>query len=75
MRNVYPCASSNDVQSTKQTVSENFFDKEQLAEKLAMSQSYIDKLMTQGLPRYKFGRSVRFRFSEVMEWLQKRRFP
>ena len=55
--------------------SENLVTKEQLAKMLAVSESYIDKLMVRGFPRYKIGRAVRFRFSEVMEWLQKRRFP
>lgn len=57
-----------------------FFDrlltKKQLAEQLALSQSYISKLMAEeGLPRVKIGRAVRFRLSEVLDWLQKRRQP
>lgn len=51
---------------------ENWVKKEQLAQHLACSPSYINKLMCEGLPRTKFGRAVRFRISEVEEWLQRR---
>jgi excisionase family DNA binding protein len=50
--------------------------KEQLAHELALSQSYISKLMSdEGLPYLKIGRAVRFRPKEVVEWLQERQMP
>jgi len=50
--------------------------KRQLAERLALSQSYINHLMSvEGLPHFKIGRAVRFRVQEVVTWLQKRRQP
>ncbi len=55
---------------------ENLVTKEQLAGSLALSPSYISKLMaTEGLPHLKIGRAVRFRVSEVVAWLQKRSQP
>lgn len=48
----------------------------QLAQALAISESFISKLMLEeGLPYIKLGRSVRFDISEVTAWLQKRRMP
>ena len=50
--------------------------KRQLAVQLALSPSYISKLMSEeGLPYIKIGRAVRFRPKEVVEWLSKRRMP
>lgn len=51
---------------------ENLVTKKQLAQHLGFSESYINKLMTLGLPRMKLGRAVRFRISEVMTWLERR---
>ena len=51
---------------------ENLVNKSQLAQHLDFSESYINKLMTFGLPRIKSGRAVRFRISEVMTWLERR---
>lgn len=61
-------------------LSEKFFDKlltkRQLADLLGISVSYIDKLMTLGeVPYFKIGKAVRFRHSEVLAWLQRRRKP
>src|SRR5947209_7514848 len=54
-------------------VSNNAFylvTKRQLAQQLALSPSYISKLMAEeGLPYIKIGRAVRFRPKEVVEWL------
>jgi excisionase family DNA binding protein len=50
--------------------------KEQLAQQLALSPSYISKLMSEeGLPYIKIGRAVRFRPKEVVEWLTERKMP
>ena len=55
---------------------EILLNKKQLAESLALSQSYINLLMAeQGLPHFKIGRSVRFQVREVVAWLQKRSQP
>jgi excisionase family DNA binding protein len=57
-------------------VFENLVTREQLAEMLVLSPSFISKLMSEGrLPYIKIGKSVRFRVSEVMTWLQKRSRP
>jgi excisionase family DNA binding protein len=48
---------------------ERWLTKEELAEILAVSTSWIDKRMAKdGLPYRKRGRAVRFRLSEVDEW-------
>ena len=50
--------------------------KKQLAQQLALSPSYINKLMSEeGLPFMKIGRAVRFRPKEVVEWLNERKMP
>lgn len=50
--------------------------KKQLAERLALSPSFINLLMAkEGLPHFKIGRAVRFRVREVVAWLQKRSQP
>lgn len=55
---------------------ENLIDKKCLAEKLEVSESYINKLMkAEGLPYFKIGRTVRFNGSEVLAWLSQRRMP
>ncbi len=50
---------------------ENLIDKKQLAETLKFSISWIDQLMVKGLPYYQLERSVRFRVSIVVAWLQR----
>lgn len=51
---------------------ENLITKQQLSEKLALSVSYINKLMAKGLPTAPTaGRAVRFRLSEVFVWLER----
>lgn len=54
---------------------ENLLNKKQLAQKLSLSISMIDKLMAQGLPHYKLGKSVRFDLNDVAEFLKRRKFP
>src|SRR5262245_60141507 len=56
---------------------ENAFEalitKAQLAERLSVSQSYINRVMSEeALPHFKIGRAVRFRVREVVAWLQKK---
>ena len=54
------------------SILENYIDKKTLAEKLSLSVSYINKLMKAGKVRYyNFGRSVRFKYSEVVTDLRK----
>lgn len=64
-----------DAESGSAELLENLIGKKQLAQKLSLSVAMIDKLMAKGLPYYKLGRSVRFSFVDVMDFLQKRRFP
>jgi excisionase family DNA binding protein len=55
---------------------EKLVTKKQLAELLAVSEGFINKLMHQeGLPHLKLGRAVRYRVKEVVSWLQQRRRP
>ena len=52
---------------------ENYIDKNELAKKLSVSVSYVNKLMKLNRIRFvKFGRAVRFRYSDVVADLQKR---
>lgn len=64
-----------EVSKTKNSLSENLIRKKDLAQKLSLSIPMIDKLMAKGLPHYKIGKSVRFNYSEVMEHLERRKFP
>jgi excisionase family DNA binding protein len=52
---------------------EKIISKQQLAEFLNLSVSMIDKLMQQGLPYFKIGKSVRFRATDVLIFLERRR--
>lgn len=45
--------------------------KKELAAHFKISIPTIDRLMTQGLPYTKIGRSVRFNLEEVTQWLEK----
>ena len=55
---------------------ENLVTRKQLAGMLVLSPSFISKLMSEGeIPYIKIGKAVRFRVSEVVAWLQKRRRP
>ena len=55
---------------------EKLVDKKQLAELIGMSPQYIDKQMSLGrIPYFKIGRSVRFKVSEVMAWLERMKRP
>jgi hypothetical protein len=45
--------------------------KRQLAKALGMSISFINKYMKLGLPCQHFGRAVRFRFLDVVAWLER----
>lgn len=55
---------------------ENLVDRVRLAVLLSVSPSYISKLMAEeGLPHYKIGRSTRYKLSEVMAFLKRRKRP
>lgn len=55
---------------------ENLVTKKQLAEALAISEGFINKMMLEeGLPHFKLGRAVRYRVKEVVSWLSQRRRP
>ena len=54
----------------------NLIDRKQLAEELAVSESFVSKLMAlHGLPYIKLGRAVRYDLREVMAFLNERKFP
>lgn len=46
--------------------------KKELADKLKISVPMVDKLMREGLPRIKIGKSVRFEYDEVVRWLKEK---
>ena len=48
-------------------------NKKELAEKLGISVSMVNKLLTQGMPRINIGKSVRFEYEEVIKWIKERR--
>lgn len=55
---------------------ENLVNREELAGRLSLSPSYISKLMRdEGLPYLKIGRATRFKLSEVVEFLERRKRP
>lgn len=45
--------------------------KKDLSEKFKISLPTIDRLMVQGMPYIKIGKSVRFELDEVMKWIKK----
>ena len=47
-------------------------NKKQLAKKLNISIPMIDKLMKNGMPKIKIGKSVRFEYEEVLKWIKER---
>lgn len=52
---------------------ENCLTKEQLAKRLNVSVSFINKMMANhGLPYMKLGRAVRFKLSEIVAFLERR---
>jgi predicted DNA-binding transcriptional regulator AlpA len=51
---------------------DNWITKKDLAARIGMSVSFVNKYMKEGLPYKRRGRSVRFRVLEVEEWLQRR---
>jgi excisionase family DNA binding protein len=54
----------------------NLVTKKQLAASLAISESFVNKLMLyEGLPYHQIGRAARFSVVEVAEWLQTRKRP
>lgn len=46
--------------------------KKELAEKLNISVPMVDKLMREGMPKIKIGKSVRFDYDEVLKWIKER---
>lgn len=44
--------------------------KQELAEKLNISVPMVDKLMREGMPKIKIGKSVRFDYEEVLMWIK-----
>lgn len=46
--------------------------KKELAEFLKVHVNTIDNFVRQGMPHYRFGKSVRFDQTEVLEWFKKK---
>lgn len=46
--------------------------REELSDILQLSKSTVSKLMNEGLPYLKIGRSVRYQVDKVLAWLQRR---
>lgn len=46
--------------------------KQELAEKLNISVPMVDKLMREGMPKIKIGKSVRFDYDEVLKWIKEK---
>lgn len=57
---------------TAPSTSEMWLTKPQLAERLLVSQRWIDYRRREGMPSHKWGGIVRFRLSEVESWLDRR---
>ena len=47
-------------------------NKKELAQKLSISVSMVNKLLTQGMPRINIGKSIRFEYEEVVKWIKER---
>ncbi len=50
---------------------ESFVSKGALAAHLGMSERWVELRMKEGLPVHRFRRTVRFRISEVEQWLER----
>ena len=46
--------------------------KQELADKLNISVAMVDKLMREGMPKLKIGKSVRFDYEQVLKWIKER---
>ncbi|MEK6774107.1 MAG: helix-turn-helix domain-containing protein [Bdellovibrionota bacterium] len=67
MKNLNTCTTSHLL------LIENLIDKAELSNKLSLSVSYINKLMKlKKIPVRKIGRCVRFKYSEVVQALERR---
>lgn len=47
-------------------------NKKELAEKLGISVSMVNKLLAHGMPKINIGKSVRFEYEEVVKWIKER---
>lgn len=58
----------------KTRLSERLITKAELAEETGLKVSFIEKAMREyGMPSFKLGAMVRFKLSEVENWVEKRR--
>ncbi len=64
--------SSDSIHSSESLLFDNYINKKQLSAYIGMSVGFINDWLSKGLPYHKFGRSVRFRLSEVQTWLDRR---
>lgn len=47
-------------------------NKKDLAARLSISVSMVNKLLAKGMPHIKIGKSVRFDYDEVLTWIKER---
>lgn len=58
----------------KEKTIEKMIDTEELMQILGVSKAFLDDARTKlNLPYYKIGRNVKYRLSEVEQWLRERR--
>lgn len=67
---------NDDLLSSSQIFDNFLVDRIRLAEILSLAPSTISKMMVdEGLPHYKIGKACRYKVSEVMAFLEKRKRP
>lgn len=72
-KNILNTTAVKDTNAQRTQFIENYIEKRELARRLSVSVSYINKLMKLNRIRFeKFGRAVRFKYSDVVADLQKR---
>ena len=50
---------------------ESLVSGDELAERLGCSQQHVDRLRKRGLPHIQVGHLVRYRYTAVLEWLER----
>ena len=63
---------ANKVQLMPSTQEKRLLNKEDIADRLGVSERMISELQTEGLPTVKIGRRVLFDFEDVLDWMKNR---
>ncbi|MBK9294498.1 MAG: helix-turn-helix domain-containing protein [Oligoflexia bacterium] len=67
---------SSKIMAIERVMFETLISKKELVTAFGVSSSFISKLMAEeGLPYFKIGRAVRFRVTDISQWLDRRRIP